>query len=149
MMNLFETIHSEHQKILSALVDLITAGTQAKRDAILPDCAERLLAHMSAEEEVFYPILAEDADDQEPVWQAEEEHRAGRCLLADVRALSTSDPRFRARVKVLHDLIERHVREEEGELFPLAQEIIDDDRALALAGEFLAAQQGIPAGRPR
>lgn len=149
MMNLFEVIHSEHQKVLGGLMDLITAGTQAKRDAILPACVAHLLAHMSAEEAIFYPVLAEDADDQEPVWQALEEHRAGRCLLADLQALSTADPRFRARVKVLHDLMERHVREEEGELFPLAQEIIDEDQGLALADEFLAAQRGIPAGRPR
>ncbi len=148
MTDLFDLIRSDHQLILSGLVRLFAIEDRSKCEEELSKIAGRLLAHMNAEETVFYPLLSEDADDPEPVFEAMEEHRAGRCLLADARDIPASDPRWRARVKVLYDLLERHIREEENELFAQAREALNDEDLLRVGVEFMAAEKAIPAGRP-
>src|SRR5512136_658874 len=86
------------------------------------------LAHLSAEEEVLGRHLA--ADDAR---RLKEEHRQLRDLLAEARAVRQTGRR--APLLAFADLLERHVRWEERELFPRAEASLAPEELARLGHE--------------
>jgi hypothetical protein len=68
---------------------------------------------MYAEEQYFYQILLDETSEQEDLYSALEEHRAAKMVLSDLTEAAEDDPRWMARLKVLKEMIEHHVEEEE------------------------------------
>ena len=82
-------------------------------------CAE-LTVHAQVEEEIFYPWLREnlDDDDMEMLEEAQVEHNGAKDLIAQIEAAGDVDATYDAMVKVLSEYIKHHVKEEENEIFP-------------------------------
>jgi hemerythrin superfamily protein len=102
-----------------------------------------LQVHTRIEEELFYPAAGE----REPglIRQAIEEHRSVEKLLAELRDTPVTDHHFDERMRELIRSVERHVREEEGELFPRAQRQVGSDRLRALGQQMTVRKQEIQA----
>jgi hemerythrin-like domain-containing protein len=80
---------------------------------------EELSRHAAIEEQLFYPAVRETfPDDEEYVLEALEEHHAAKSLLAEIDRLSPTHERFRAKLMVLIESVERHIEEEELTVFP-------------------------------
>jgi len=79
-------------------------------------CAE-LETHATIEEQVFYPAVRSKVR-AGVVDEAEVEHEAARALIAELRRLEPSDPRYLACFRVLTAYVTRHMKEEEQRLFP-------------------------------
>jgi hemerythrin superfamily protein len=98
-----------------------------------------LTAHATAEEELFYPRAREVlGDDEDLVDEADVEHASAKELIAQIEAGSPDDPLYDAKVKVLGEYIDHHVKEEEGEMFP---KIRKSDLDLDAIGEEIAARK--------
>jgi hemerythrin superfamily protein len=99
---------------------LVKEGEHADRkgEAAQQICA-MLVVHTTVEEELFYPAarIALGEDDA-LVDEAEVEHASARDLIRQIEGTSPTDPTYDAKVKVLGEYIDHHVREEEGEMFP-------------------------------
>ena len=82
-------------------------------------CGE-LTVHAQVEEEIFYPWLREnlDEDDMEMLEEAQVEHNGAKDLIAQIEAAAEIDATYDAMVKVLSEYIKHHVKEEENEIFP-------------------------------
>lgn len=106
---------------------------------------ENLQPHMYAEEQYFYQILLDETDEKETAFEAIEEHRAAKMVLADLHEAALDDPRWAARCKVLKELVEHHIEEEESEVFKLARKVIDEDRAASVAKRFKEMKKEAPA----
>jgi len=89
-----------------------------------------LSVHMQIEEEIFYPAIRPEIDDNDLLDEAEVEHGSARQLIADIRSMKAGDPLFCAKVKVLGEYIDHHVEEEETEMFPEARDSKVDLKAL-------------------
>lgn len=94
------------------------ADDEDKQQIALEICL-KLTVHATVEEEIFYPAardaLGEEAD---LVDEADIEHASARELIAQIEASSPEeDDHYDARVKVLGEYIDHHVKEEEGEMF--------------------------------
>ena len=48
-------------------------------------------------------------------------------LMEEMRALAPSDEQYAAKFTVLMENVRHHIEEEEGEMFPMAEEELDDD----------------------
>jgi hemerythrin-like domain-containing protein len=84
-----------------------------------------LIPHFEAEESVLFTRLSAHAQCRSLVAQLENEHR-------EFRAKLSSDERLSEPKKFLFDfgdLLERHIRREERELFPMFEELIPSDEA--------------------
>lgn len=94
------------------------ADDEDKQQIALEICL-KLTVHATVEEEIFYPAareaLGEEAD---LVDEADIEHASAKELIAQIEASSPAqDNHYDARVKVLGEYIDHHVKEEEGEMF--------------------------------
>jgi hypothetical protein len=66
------------------------------------------------------------------------EHASAKELIAQIQVMAPEDDLFDARVKVLSEQIEHHVKEEEEEMFPLAKKM---KLNLVELGEQMAARK--------
>ena len=134
-------LFKEYEKLVKA-----EAGDEEKQ-ALAEQICTMLTVHATAEEELFYPA-ARDAlgDDEDLVDEADVEHSTAKELIAQIQGSSPDDPHFDAKVKVLGEYIDHHVKEEEGEIFPKAKKGGLDTAALgaeiAARKEELMAEMG-------
>ena len=122
----------EYQK----LVDNDAAA--AEKEALARQICLMLTVHATTEEEIFYPAAREAIDDEDLLDEAEVEHGSAKELIAQIEASTPDEPLYDAKVKVLGEYVEHHVKEEEGELFPKAKKAKLD---LAMLGEQIAARK--------
>ncbi len=94
--------------------------TQRKLELAHQICHE-LTVHATIEEEIFYPALREAFKDTEALAEAEVEHAGAKELIAQIEAMDEVDEMFDAKVKVLGEYIDHHVKEERNQIFPKAR----------------------------
>lgn len=89
-----------------------------------------LTVHATIEEEIFYPAAQEAIKEPDLVDEAQVEHASAKELIAQIEGSSPADELYDAKVKVLGEYIDHHVKEEEGDLFPQARRARIDLEAL-------------------
>jgi hemerythrin superfamily protein len=133
--------HREVKALFKAYDKLVKAeaGSDEKQTIALQICTA-LTAHATAEEEIFYPAAREVlGEDEDLVDEADVEHASAKDLIAQIEAGSPDeDDLYDAKVKVLGEYIDHHVKEEEGEMFPKVRKSDVDLEAL---GADLAARK--------
>jgi hemerythrin superfamily protein len=95
-------------------------AAQMKKDLAMQICQE-LTVHAQIEEEIFYPALREVLKDTDLLDEAKVEHQSAKDLIAQIQAAGDADEMFDAKVKVLGEYIDHHVKEEKNEIFPKAR----------------------------
>jgi hemerythrin superfamily protein len=115
--------HKEVKTLFKQYDKLVESdGSEDEKQALAEQICQMLTVHATVEEELFYPAareaLGEDAD---LIDEADIEHESAKELIAQIQASSPSDDHYDARVKVLGEYIDHHVKEEEGEMFPKAR----------------------------
>ena len=93
---------------------------QKKMDLARQICNE-LTVHAQIEEEIFYPALREALKDTDMLAEAEVEHQSAKDLIAQIESMPEADEMFDAKVKVLGEYIDHHVKEERNEIFTKAR----------------------------
>ncbi|MDO8907500.1 MAG: hemerythrin domain-containing protein [Pseudohongiella sp.] len=115
-------LKSDHKKVKDAFKEYEQLGEKAfssKKKLADKICAE-LTIHTQVEEEIFYPLFRQKLPKEKPlVNEAAVEHASAKELISQIQSMSGDDPLFDAKVKVLSEYINHHVREEEKEMFPL------------------------------
>jgi hemerythrin superfamily protein len=66
------------------------------------------------------------------------EHHVVETLLQEMSQLSSGDDQWQAKLSVVTENLEHHIKEEEEEIFPKAQTIISDEQAEELGEAFTA-----------
>jgi hemerythrin superfamily protein len=126
------------------------SATQKKKELATQICQE-LTVHAQIEEEIFYPAFREAvAKESDLIDEAEVEHQTAKDLIAQLQAAGEPDDMFDAKVKVLGEYIDHHVKEERGEIFPKARsarklDLIAMRDELEARKEELMAEMGAPA----
>lgn len=93
---------------------------QKKLDLARQICHE-LTVHAQIEEELFYPALREVLKETDAVAEAEVEHQSAKDLIAQIEGMAEADEMFDAKVKVLGEYVDHHVKEERSEIFTKAR----------------------------
>jgi hemerythrin superfamily protein len=110
----------------------------AEKQAIFQQIYMELAVHTQIEEEIFYPASRPHIDEEDIVNEAEVEHASAKDLMAQLQKMKPEDPYYDAKVKVLQEMIEHHVEEEEKEYFP---ECRKSDMDLKAVGEQMKARK--------
>jgi hemerythrin superfamily protein len=93
---------------------------QKKLELARQICHE-LTVHAQIEEELFYPALREVLKETDAVAEAEVEHQSAKDLIAQIEGMAEADEMFDAKVKVLGEYVDHHVKEERSEIFTKAR----------------------------
>lgn len=86
-------------------------GAERKRKLAEKICLE-LTIHTRIEEEIFYPAC-KGAVEEDLLKEGYVEHDSAKVLMAEIEAGSPDDEFYDSKMKVLSELIEHHVKEEE------------------------------------
>jgi len=112
--------HREVEAMFQHYHQLAEAGGKGdERMLLASQICVALTLHTQLEEEILYPaartVLASDGD---LVDEAYVEHASAKSLVAQLKTMTSDQPLFDAKVKVLGEYVDHHVREEEDQLFP-------------------------------
>jgi hemerythrin-like domain-containing protein len=129
-MDAIQLLKNDHQAVKELLTELADTTSRAvkRRTTLLREIHLNLHAHTTIEEEIFYPAYKEAGDKEQAkmYFEALEEHRAAEDLvLPDLLQTDPSSEQFSGRAKVLKELIEHHVKEEEQDMFKQANSLLD------------------------
>jgi len=122
--SLLDADHRAVKKLFNQYDEL--AGSKAKssiekrRELAERICME-LTVHAQIEEEIFYPAVRAAIKEQDLLDEATVEHASAKDLIAQIQSTSEVDDMFDAKVKVLGEYIDHHVKEERNEMFPKAR----------------------------
>ena len=122
-MNAVTLLKSDHRK-LEGLFDRYRSASSGKsKSGIVLEITRELSMHMDAEERELYPVLRTSISDGERlVNDAVMEHKEARGLLAELERADTGSFDMDAKVATLRRAVDHHVRDEEEEIFPKAEE---------------------------
>jgi hemerythrin superfamily protein len=125
MTNALTLLKEDHKKVKALLEELAETPNQAsrKREELLGQIVPELVVHTTIEEEIFYPAflaVLKDEEDQKIYYEAQEEHKAAKTVLADLQKADPATPSFHGKAKVLKELVLHHAKEEEDEMFEKA-----------------------------
>ncbi|HTI45642.1 MAG TPA: hemerythrin domain-containing protein [Casimicrobiaceae bacterium] len=130
---LLKSDHDEVEKLFDQYEDAREESNAELKGQIVAMLCKALTVHAQIEEELFYPAVHKDIDDvSDLVDEATVEHHMVRMLVEELESAAPDDLLYDAKVKVLSEYVKHHVREEEGELFPLARRSEIDLDALGL-----------------
>jgi len=124
--------HRRVQRIFERL-----ENNESDASTLLTELANDLAAHMAIEQTIFYPAVRDV--DSELVSESYQEHAIAELALKRLLSTTPDDETFVAKVTVLRELIGHHVEEEEDQLFPEVEDIMDGEQLDALGGEMQSA----------
>lgn len=134
--DVLELLQSQHSEV-DALIEQLEQGKGDPR-AAFSELADKLAAHATVEERIFYP-QSMSSETSELLHESVEEHLAIKRLLADMLTMDPSSEEFAAKLSVLKEAVSHHAHEEEeAKLFPKLRRLLDADQRAALGNEVLA-----------
>ena len=131
--SLLTTDHAKVTKLFKEFESLKEDdGADTDKSALVAQICNELKVHAKIEEEIFYPAVREAIEDADLMDEAVVEHSAAKELIAQLEDMSPDDELYDAKVIVLAEQIQHHVKEEEGEMFPKARKAKVDSEALGV-----------------
>ena len=142
--------HKEVKALFQAYEKLVKSDADgAKKQAVAQQICTALTVHATVEEELLYPAAYDVLSEDDLVDEATVEHASAKELIAQIEGMEPSDDLYDAKVKVLGEYIDHHVKEEEKEMFPKLRKTELDLKDLGASvksrkAELLAEMQNSP-----
>jgi hemerythrin-like domain-containing protein len=129
-MNAIELLMEDHQKALRLMEELEAVdekvGTDPTDTETFNKLHQALRLHTEIEEDIFYPAMEGFDVAKQIVEVAYEEHDRIDQLLSHLATLAPNETNFQETLAELRSNLEHHIEEEEGILFPSAEELFDE-----------------------
>ena len=146
-------LKADHRKVEQLFASFSEASGASRKEKLAREICMELKIHTMLEEEIFYPAF-EGKIEQDMLDEAIVEHDAEKVLINDIESGTPDEQFYDAKVKVLCEEIEHHVKEEEKPkegMFAQCRDTEVDlvelrDRMLARKEELMAQAEG--AGLP-
>ena len=111
-------LEADHKAVGALFAAYEKAHATTGRKALVAQVCEALSLHMQIEEEVFYPAVKGVLKDKMLVPEASVEHGTMKALIAELEGVDPDGKMYDAKVKVLSEYVQHHVKEEHDEMFP-------------------------------
>ena len=144
--DILETLKQDHKDAADLLERLVESNSAAERKKLLAAIKSTLVPHLRAEEKIVYDAVGALRGKEQHIHSAEgyREHALGDKTLGDLGKMTNPmSPEFSAAAKVLKELVEHHVEEEEKNIWSDVNEHFSEERRLELNRKFLAAKKRV------
>ena len=145
-MKLWELLKHDHQEVRTIFSQLEKAQDEARQEELFGKLKTELQLHTRLEETHFYPALEKHDETKEMAEEATEEHGEIKKMLTHPSSLAAGGDKFLELIKVLQENVEHHVKEEETEIFPAAEKVIEKGRLDEIADEIAKEKRAAKAG---
>ena len=105
-------LKADHRKVEEIFADFEKARGRDRKRALAEQACLELKVHTVIEEEVFYPACRGQIE-EDLLNEAYVEHDSAKLLINEIEAGGADEEFYDAKVKVLSEMIEHHVEEEE------------------------------------
>jgi len=126
-MDAVSMLREDHRKVKQLFQQFEEASDTNTKRQIAEQALKELKVHAALEEELFYPAVRQEIDEEEKIDEAVEEHHVAKLLIAELSRMKPSDEHFDAKFKVLAESVKHHIEEEEGEVIPEVEGELDTD----------------------
>jgi hypothetical protein len=137
------TLRGEHAHVRSIIERLLVNDAADDHAELWHELYAELLSHTDAEQEMVYRPLLDEPSMRAQTEAAIDEHDDIRQTLDDIEGMTPGGAQFLARLDRLRYTVERHVRDEEEQLLPLAERVFDASTLEAMAHAFAQRKQAL------
>ena len=136
---ILQDLHNDHSEVDELLTKIGDTEDARERERLFTEMKSKLLPHLEAEQEILYSRLQSGKSEESRRFGVEgtSEHQMVEQQVQKISRLgSPMNDGWTAELKVLSDLIEHHVGEEESTGFSCARDEFTKDQLEAMSGEF-------------
>jgi hemerythrin superfamily protein len=144
--DILATLKKEHDEVKDLLEQLQETGNGAQRSRLVQQIKEALIPHTKAEEKVVYDrvIALRDKEAQTNGHEGYVEHELASKTLQRLEAMGASaSAEHLAVAKVLKELVEHHIKEEESNVWSDVKENVSEEDRKQMNVHFIAAKARI------
>ena len=138
--NAIQLLTADHRTVEALFEQFEKASGDGRKEKIARQICTELKVHTMIEEEIFYPALRGKIEEDD-LDEAYVEHDGAKALINEIEAGSPDDDFYDAKVKVLKEEIEHHIKEEEKESGNIFSQARKTDVDLDALGEQMAARK--------
>jgi iron-sulfur cluster repair protein YtfE (RIC family) len=122
-MNAVDLLKADHERV-NRLFKQVRDTPKGEHPALFKQIYAELDVHTQIEEKIFYPALLKQGDKplNDITREGIEEHRQAKMFLGELKKLTPTNKQYEAKLTVLMEDIEHHVKEEEGDMFKQAED---------------------------
>ena len=106
-------LKEDHRKVEDLFEKFEKARQPDRKQALVQQICTELVIHTMIEEEIFYPACKDQIEDEDLLDESYVEHDGAKVLIAELLQSEPEAEFYDAKVTVLSEMIEHHVKEEE------------------------------------
>lgn len=133
-------LKADHRKVEALFASFESAKGDGRKKQLAEQICMELTIHARIEEDIFYPAC-EGAVEEDLMKEAYVEHDGAKVLIAEIGAGGPDDEFYDAKVKVLSEMIEHHVEEEEKRVDGMFSQARKAGLDMQSLGEQMAAEK--------
>ena len=116
-----DLLKNDHDSVKGLFDRFKNARDRRSKAKIASQALTVLKIHSVLEEEIFYPAVRHRVG-KDVMNEADEEHHVAKVLIAELEEMDARDDHFDAKFNVLAENVRHHIKEEESEMLPKAQD---------------------------
>jgi hemerythrin superfamily protein len=147
-MEITKALKTDHQQLKKLIRAVNKSEDGNERRKLFTEFAELLTRHSKAEEKVVYDALIATGqeEEQESGHEGYTEHMLAETLLKKLNAgADPMSPEWSAEAKVMMEILEHHIEEEEDEIFAQVKEDFDTAERKEMGEAFEAQKEKVKA----
>jgi len=133
-------LKADHRKVEDLFAKFEAAKGDGRKKALAEEICMELTVHTKIEEDIFYPAC-EGKVEEDLLKEAYVEHDGAKVLIAEIEAGGPDDEFYDAKVRVLSEMIEHHVKEEEQRVEGMFSQARKAGLDMDLLGEQMAGEK--------
>jgi hemerythrin superfamily protein len=143
--DILDTLQTEHDEVQSLLERLAESDSGREQKSLVAKIKQALIPHTKAEEKVVYDAVLALRGKEAKIDGNEGylEHGLASETLKKLDRLTANTPEFKAAAKVLKELIDHHVQEEERNIWSQVKENFSGEQRERMNRDFLAAKKRV------
>lgn len=138
--DIISVIEQDH-KPLKELIEVMKDPDYSvdERQQAFAEFAPLLVTHAKAEEKALYDFLKKSSDLRVHAFEGEAEHMVADQLCEEIKRTTDLD-QMSAKIKVLAEAVEHHIKEEENDILPEVKKHFSEDTLKRLTDEYVKVQ---------
>lgn len=131
-MDIYQYLKLDHDHVDQLFTQFEKSELPPRKKQIVALIAQELLIHAHSEQETFYEALKHFSSTKDDASHGKKEHKEIENQIGIILHSKEFGAAWVKNVKKLKEIVQHHVKEEEGTIFRKAQNVLSDEEALEL-----------------